>query len=80
MDLQTRKLKLIQRFLKIDSEDILIQLEEILKIRKKSQDTKAIDPMSIEEFNSRIDRSMEDSKNGRLVEDSELKSNIEKWN
>jgi predicted transcriptional regulator len=36
--------------------------------------------MTLEEFNSRIDESMEDSKNGRLIEASDLKAKIDKWN
>jgi len=35
--------------------------------------------MTIEEFNLRIDKSMEDSKNGKLIEASKLKAKIEKW-
>ena len=79
MDLQTRKLELIQEFLKVQSEDVISRLENILK--KESQKTKQGDfkPMTIEEFNSRIDQSMEDSKNGRLTEASELKAKIDKW-
>ncbi len=36
--------------------------------------------MTIEKFNSRIDKSMEDSINGRIIESSELKAKIDKWN
>lgn len=79
MDLQTRKLELIQEFLKIQSEDVISQLEKIL--RKESVKFKQEDfqPMTVEEFNSRIDQSMEDSKNGRLIEASEFKAKIDKW-
>ena len=37
-------------------------------------------PMTIDEFNSRIDQSMEDSKNDRLIDASELEAQIDKWN
>jgi len=36
--------------------------------------------MTIEEFNSRSAQSMQDSKNGRLIEARELKDKIDKWN
>ena len=75
MDLQTRKLEFIQEFLKIQSEDVISRLEKAL--RKENEN---FEPMTIEEFNSRIDQSMEDSKNGRLIESSELKAKIDKWN
>ena len=35
--------------------------------------------MSLEEFNKRIDASIEDSNNDRVTESSELLSEIEKW-
>ncbi|MDW5289472.1 hypothetical protein [Formosa sp. PL04] len=80
MDLQTRKLKLIQEFLKIQSEDVISRLEKILKKENKNSDKEDFEPMTVEEFNSRIDQSMEDSKNGRLIASDELKAKIDKWN
>lgn len=80
MDLQTRKLEFIQEFLKIRSEEVISKLEEILRKEKNTGTTVDFDPMSIEEFSLRIDRSMEDSKNGRLSEASEFKAKIDKWN
>ncbi|CAH8289837.1 hypothetical protein EV196_107213 [Mariniflexile fucanivorans] len=80
MDLKTRKLELIQEFLKIQSEEVILQLEKILKKENKNSENEDFKPMTIEEFNSRIDQSMEDSKNGRLIEASELKAKIDKWN
>ncbi len=35
--------------------------------------------MSIKEFNKRIDKSMKDSKEGRLTEVNNLTAEIEKW-
>jgi hypothetical protein len=35
--------------------------------------------MSVQELNRRIDKSMEDSKNGRLTEANDLLAEIEKW-
>ena len=80
MDLQTRKLELIQEFLKIQSEDVISRIEKILRKENKISENEDFKPMTIEEFNSRIDQSMEDSINGRLIEASELKAKIDKWN
>jgi chemotaxis protein CheY-P-specific phosphatase CheC len=80
MDLHTRKLELIQEFLKIQSEDVISRLEKILRKENKISENEDFKPMTIEEFNSRIDQSMEDSKNGRLIESSKLKAKIDKWN
>lgn len=80
MDLQTRKLELIREFLKVQSEDVISRIEKILKKENLKSAEEDLKPMSIEEFNSRIDQSMDDSKNGRLIKASELKSKIDKWN
>jgi hypothetical protein len=80
MDLQTRKLELIQEFLKIQSEDVVSRIEKILRKERKILEDDNFKPMSMEEFNSRIDQSMDDSKNGRLIEASEFKAKIDKWN
>lgn len=79
MDLQTRKLELIQEFLKIQNEDVILRLEKILKIENYKSEQENLKPMTIEQFNSRIDQSMEDSKNGRLIEGKELKTVMDKW-
>ncbi|MGY6650102.1 hypothetical protein [Wenyingzhuangia sp. IMCC45574] len=36
-------------------------------------------PISTEELNARIDKSLQDSKNERVIEANELLSQIEKW-
>lgn len=79
MDLQTRKIEFVQKFLKIQSEEVISRLEKILRKEIKSSNQDDFEPMTIEEFNARIDKSMEDSKNGQLIEASDLKAKIEKW-
>ena len=79
MDIQARKIEFIQKFLKIQSEEVISRLENILRKEIKSPDNDVLKPMTVEEFNTRIDKSMEDSKKGRLVEASDLKAKIEKW-
>lgn len=79
MDLQTRKISFVQEFLNLQSEEIILQFEKLLRKEKKKISSKELNPMTLEEFNSRIDTSLEDSKEGRLTESSELLSEIEKW-
>lgn len=76
MDLKTRKLVLIQEFIKVQIEEVVSQIEKILKINPENQNFK---PMSIEELNSRIDKLMEDSRAGNLIEVNQLKEIIEGW-
>ncbi|MEM9686997.1 MAG: hypothetical protein AAF934_08765 [Bacteroidota bacterium] len=78
MDLQTRKIAFVQEFLSIQSEEVISRLEKVLWKERKSSEQEAFKPMMIEEFNERIDKSMEDSKHGRLIEKSELKVRIDK--
>lgn len=73
MDLQTRKLELIQAFLKVKSEDVISKIEKLLKAEKSKSTNNELKPMSIEEFNSRIDQSLEDSKNDKVIDQEDLK-------
>lgn len=79
MDLQTRKRAFVQEFLKVQSEDVIFLLEKILNNQTKLSGRDDFKPMTIAELNARIDKSMDDSKNGRIIEASELKAKIEKW-
>ena len=79
MDLQTRKIAFVQEFLNIQSEEVISRLEKVLWKERKSSEQEAFKPMTIEEFNERIDKSMEDSKHGRLIEAGKLKARIDKW-
>lgn len=80
MDIQTRKIEFVQEFLKLQSEEVISRFEKILKKENISSRQAEFMPMSVKEFNSRIDQSMNDSKNGRLISSSELKAKIEDWN
>jgi len=79
MDLQTRKISFVQEFLKIQSEEVVVRLEKSLLREKINSLGKNAKPMTIEEFNKRIDQSMLDSKNGKLTENNELTTEIQKW-
>ena len=69
MDLQTRKIEFIQEFLKLQSEEVISQFENLMK---KRYNTDSFKPMSIEEFNIGIDKSEDDFKNGRYKTSHEL--------
>lgn len=70
MDLQTRKIEFVQEFLKLQSEELVSQFENLLK--KKMQ--KKAEPMSVAELNSRIDQSENDFKSGKFKTSEELLS------
>lgn len=79
MDLQTRKLIFIQEFLRIQNEDIISGLEKMLKKRRAELYEKNLNPMSIEQFNADIDKSLEDSANDKVISARDLKEEIKKW-
>jgi hypothetical protein len=77
MDLQTRKISFVQEFLSIQSEEVISRLEKYLK--KEINVNKEFSPLTMTEFESRIEQSMEDSKNGRVIEANQLLEEIKKW-
>lgn len=77
MDLDTRKIIFIKDFLKLESEKAISQFEKLLQ--KETRMNSEFNPMSIIDFQQRIDKSLKDSKKGRLTESNDLISEIEKW-
>lgn len=79
MDIQARKLNLIEEFLKISDENIIEKLEYFINIEKQKQYDKDIKPMSLDEFYDMIDQAKQDKANGRLVSHEDLKERIKSW-
>ena len=80
MNLETRKIEFVKEFLKIQSEEVISKLEKILiKENKSYSEDNEFKPMTVAEFNERIDKSMEDSKNNKVIKASDLKAKIDKW-
>ena len=81
MDIQTRKIKFVQRFLKLENEEVLAKLESIIKKETTiTYNSEEIEPMTLKEFEERIEKSMEDARNGRVISAEDLKKKIDKWN
>ncbi|HEY5510095.1 MAG TPA: hypothetical protein VIK10_03620 [Prolixibacteraceae bacterium] len=79
MDLQTRKITFVQEFLKIQSEEIINRLEKLLEKEKGKITENDFTPLTLDEFNERIDKSLLDSKNDRLIENINLREEIQEW-
>ena len=79
MDLQARKISLIQEFLRINSEDLINKLDKFLHNEKKKIYEKELKPMSLDSFNSMIDQAEDDAANDRVVEAKNLKQEIAGW-
>ena len=80
MNIETRKLNLIQEFLTIKDDEIVDCIEKLVLKYKVDLIENEFKPMSIKKFNEDIDASLDDAKNGKLVAASELKSKFQKWN
>ncbi len=80
MNLEARKLTIIEKFIHIQNDDIISQIEKILSKVKGIQKKDELKPLTIDEFNIRIKKSMEDSDKGDLISNEELKLEIKKWN
>ncbi len=78
MNIQTRKIEFIQAFLKIQSEDLISRLEELLQ--KGREEEAEFEPMRIEEFNQRVNIALSDSEDDSVTENSKLMSEIRQWN
>jgi hypothetical protein len=79
MDLATRKIHLMQEFLKVESEDIISKLEKILSITDTTLQEKDFKPMSLDEFKNRIETSMNESSQGNLKSSTDLKLEVDQW-
>ncbi len=80
MNLEARKIEFVKEFLKIQSEEVISKLEKILiKENKTYSEDNEFKPMTVEEFNDQIHRSLEDSKNDRVISAKDLKEEIKKW-
>ena len=76
MNIETRKLSFIEKFIKIQNTEIISKFEKMLY--EFSENTNA-ELMTSYELNQRIKVSMEDSKNEMLTENEELVKEIEGW-
>jgi hypothetical protein len=79
MDIQTRKITFVQQFLQIQSEEIISLLEKLLEKEIKKEINGNIYPMSLNDLNVRIDKSIEDSNTDRITENNQLLKEIQKW-
>ena len=76
MDIQARKLNLIEEFITITDESIIEKLEFLVRTEKKKLYERELKPMSLNEFHEMIDQAKDDKTNGRVVSHEEIKKRI----
>ena len=79
MDLQSRKIQFIQEFLKYANTNILDQFEEMLKLEREKEFEKEIEPMTLKEYELRVEKAIEDVRNNRVKTARKLKQEISTW-
>ena len=79
MNIQSRKLVLIEEFLRISDETLITKLELFIRQEKKISHERNLKPMSINEFLEMIDQAKQDSEAGRVISHEELKKKVKTW-
>jgi len=79
MNIQARKLVLIEEFLRISDESVITKLESLIKQEKKISHERNLKPMSLNEFHEMIDEAKRDSDAGRVISHEDLKKKIKTW-
>lgn len=72
MEIEAKKIKLVQDILKLQDEALLSELEELLKQRRLVSHRDYLIPMSVEELESRLDQAISDVDSGRYKRSEEL--------
>ncbi len=79
MDLQTRKLYFIQDFLRLANESLIDKFEKVLQQERKKNVEKDISPMTLAEYEQRVENAKSDLKNNRVTSAKKLKKVITSW-
>ena len=79
MDLQTRKIHFIQEFLRTANSSILEKFEDMLRQERKKMYEKEIKPMTLGQYEQRIDKAIDDFKNNKVTNAKKLKKEITSW-
>ncbi|MCX6252462.1 MAG: hypothetical protein NTX61_17145 [Bacteroidetes bacterium] len=79
MNIQARKLVLIEEFLRISDKSFISKLESFIRQEKKKSYEKELNPMSMNEFHEMIDQAKQDSETGRVISHQALKKKVKTW-
>lgn len=79
MDIQARKLNLIQEFLRITDEKMIDRIESVIRSEESKQQERDLCPMSLDEFHEMIDKSKLNKADRRVISHNELKNRVKTW-
>ena len=79
MNIEARKLELIEEFLRISDESIIEKLEVLIRVEKRKLYEQELKPMSVNEFHDMIDQAKLDKEDGRVISHKDLKKRVKTW-
>lgn len=79
MNIQAKKLALIEEFIRINDEEFISKIELLIKTERKRLLDNEKQPMSLDEFYEMIDLAKQDSDHGRVISHQDLKEKIKSW-
>jgi len=79
MNLQSRKLSLIEEFLKISDENLIKKLETLISFEKQRCTKKPVVPLSLKEFYVFIETALKETGSGRVISHKQLKEKTKAW-
>lgn len=79
MDIQTKKLSLIEQLAMITDESIITRIEKLIQIERRRKYESDLKPMSLKEFYTMIEESEEDIRAGRVISQQDLEKESEQW-
>lgn len=79
MNLQERKINFLKEILRINESSLFDKLEDVLLSEKQRIYSQEFKPMSVKNFNKRIEDAEDDYKNGKLTDADLLLHEIDNW-
>jgi hypothetical protein len=79
MDMSVQKLNFVQEFLRLNNDQIVNKLIDILHQEKRKLYAQEFQPMSIDEFNNMINDAESDVKQGNVMDANKLLKDVNSW-
>jgi predicted transcriptional regulator len=79
MDIQLRKIHFVQEFLRLENEQLIAKLEDILRSEKKKLYESGLKPYTVEELYQSVQEAKADADAGRVTKAEDLQREIDSW-
>jgi hypothetical protein len=79
MDIQLRKIHFVQEFLRLENEQLIAKLEDILISEKKKLYESGLKPYTVEELYQSVQEAKADADAGRVTKAEDLQREIDSW-